>query len=185
MCYCISAIYWNPDIFTQCYQNQMQVHDTRLPVLKLIQSLRSELKFSMLLKLITRYTIWYFSPKTLYYENSSATHEQRLMKYKCSHPSVLQRTLCTAGTPCPLCPRAPATEALAGARGPPVPFGEGVTYETLHPRTPHVPHHSAWLAKLLLLCSHYPFNFSVLHGVSFLLLRLIQVQSIITPSGIG
>lgn len=61
----------------------------------------------------------------------------------------------------------------------------GVTYETQHPRIPHVPDHSARLAKLPPLCSHYPFNFPLLHGVSFLLLKLIRVQSIITPRGIG
>lgn len=101
---------------------------------------------------------------------------------ECSHPSVLQHTLCTGATLCPVSPLSPATGRVHVALQSP---WWGVTYETLHPRTPHVPDHSACLAKLLLLCSHYPFNFSLLHGVSFLLLRLIQVQSIITPSGIG
>lgn len=101
-----------------------------------------------------------------------------------SHPSVLQHTLCTVDTPHPPVPSLPCCETLGvGVRGPSVPSA-GVTYETLHPRRPHVPDHSARLAKLPLLCSHYPFNVS-LHGVSFLLLTLIQVQSIITPRGIG
>lgn len=113
-----------------------------------------------------------------------------MMKNRCallkgSHLSVLQHTLRTEGTLCPLSLLAPLPlntqqgyTALQSPRW-------GVTYETQHPRIPHGPDHSARLAKLLLLCSHYPFNFSLLHGVSFLLLRLIEVQSIITPRGIG
>lgn len=99
-----------------------------------------------------------------------------------SHPSVSQHTLCTVGTPCPLTPL--PLNPQQGYMALQSPWWSA-TYETLHPSIPHVPHHSAWLAKLLLLCRHYPFNFSLLHGVSFLLLILIQVQSIITPCGIG
>lgn len=99
-----------------------------------------------------------------------------------SHPSVLQHTLCTAAALCCLAP--PLLSAQQGYMALQSPWW-GVTYETLHPRLPHVPDHSARLAKLPLFCSHYPFNFSLRHGVSFLLLRLIQVQSIITPRGRG
>lgn len=101
------------------------------------------------------------------------------------HPSVLQHTLCTVDTPrSPRSLAPPPLKPLSRGNAAPQSPRQGVTYETLHPRIPHVPDHSARLAKLPLLCSHYPFNFS-LHGVGFLLLTLIQVQSIITPRGIG
>lgn len=108
-----------------------------------------------------------------------AEHDEKWMcSLEGSHPSVLQHTLCTVGALCPLSLN--PQRGYAALQSP----RWGVTYETLHPRIPHVPDHSARLAKLPLLCSHYPFNFSQ-RGVSFLLLRLIQVQSIITPRGIG
>lgn len=92
-----------------------------------------------------------------------------------SHPSVLQHTSCTACTLCPF-PLAPLPlNPQQGCTALQSPWW-GVTYETLHPRIPNVPDHSARLAKLPLLCSHYPFNFPLLRGVSFLLLRLIQVK---------
>lgn len=103
-----------------------------------------------------------------------------------SHPSVPQHTYVhcrLSASPCSLAPL-PRNPRRGGGYVAPQSPRQGVTYETLHPRRPHVPDHSARLAKLPLLCSHYPFNVS-LHGVSFLLLTLIQVQSIITPRGRG
>lgn len=102
-----------------------------------------------------------------------------------SHPSVLQHTLCPVDAPLSPFPHSPATKPSAGGTWPLVPLcRQGLSYETLHPRRPHVPDHSAGLAKLPLLYGHYPFNVS-LHGVGFLLLTLVQVQSIITPRATG
>lgn len=56
----------------------------------------------------------------------------------------------------------------------------GVSYETRHPRgAVRPPDHSPHSAKPPLSRRHYPFNVSR-RGVGFPLLRLIQVQSIIT-----
>lgn len=61
----------------------------------------------------------------------------------------------------------PATKPSAVLHGPAVPsVGSHLQYEILHPCIPHVSDHSAWLVKLPLLCSHYPFNFFARSTVS-------------------
>lgn len=118
-------------------------------------------------------------------DESSAFHlRRRDKKWMRSSQECLAAHLVHCGhfaSPC--CPAPLSQSPQRGYVAPQSPR-QGVTYETLHPRRPHVPDHSARLAKQPLLCSHYPFNVS-LRGVSFLLLTLIQVQSIITPRGIG
>lgn len=119
------------------------------------------------------------------------TKELRVMKNGCallqsSHPSVPQHTFC------PLYPSSPPrlralaplpTKHSAAACGPSLP-SVGSHLWNPAPTQTTCPGSFGARAKLPPLYGHYPFNVS-LSGVSFLLLTLIQVQSIITPRGTG